>query len=355
MDHYHDNSIEDCGTKHFIIFNVNNEKKFKQILGRHYYLLNESNEKVSEDLYTVIESDRSIIGTKIGLRSPVTCASKCVCATCYGRELSAVNKDINTGLSGTLKLTEPLTQRLLSAKHLLSTNTDRVDFGEQFDEIFTVNMDSIYFQQDVDCTISFRKPTTEEFDEDEDAFYTKTLNILMAGSKKSIEYISPVKLYINSVFLPTEKMKNDELEISINSKSVDEEQFIFKYPVRNNELTRSLQEILDLIETSDHLGINNYHDFVNKFDDLLIQNDLAYINSVHIEMITAVLIRDAETKKRLDFNKEQLDDYVINRVSRSVMDAPLAVSLSFERLNDQLINLDTYEKNDVSMMDNLFL
>ena len=216
-------------------------------------------------------------------------------------------------------------------------------------------MDSIYFQPDVDCTISFKKPTTEEYDEDEDAFYTNTLYILMSGSKKAIEYSSPVRLFINSAFLPTEKMKNDETEISINSKSVDEEQYIFKYPVKNNELTRSLQEILDLIETSDHLGITNYHDFVNKFDDLLIQNDLGYINSVHIEMISAVLIRDAETKKRLDFSKEKLDDYVISRVSRSVMDGPLAVSLSFERLNDQLINLDTYEKTEVSMMDNLFL
>ena len=252
-------------------------------------------------------------------------------------------------------MTEPLTQRLLSAKHLLSTNTDKVEFGEQFEEIFTVNMDSVYFQSDVDCTISFKKPTTEEYDEDEDAFYTKKLNILMSGSKKYIEYESPVKLFINSVFLPTEKMKNDETEISITSKSVEEDQLIFKYPVKNNELTRSLQEILDLIETSDHLGITNYHDFVNKFDDLLIQNDLGYINSVHIEMISAVLIRDALTGKRLDFSKDMLDEYIIGRVSRSVMDGPLAVSLSFERLNDQLINLETYDKNEVSMMDNLFL
>ena len=94
---------------------MNNEKKFKQILGRHYYEIDENGEKVSE-LKTVTK-DSDLIGKKIGLRSPVTCCGKHVCATCYGRELSAVNKDINTGLTGTLKLTEPLTQRLLSAKH----------------------------------------------------------------------------------------------------------------------------------------------------------------------------------------------------------------------------------------------
>lgn len=117
IDHYHDNSIEDCGTRHFVIFSVDNERKFKQILGRHYYDLDANHEKCSE-LKTVTEASKEeLIGKQIGLRSPVTCAGKHVCATCYGRELSAVNKDINTGLSGTLKLTEPLTQRLLSAKH----------------------------------------------------------------------------------------------------------------------------------------------------------------------------------------------------------------------------------------------
>ena len=33
-----------------------------------------------------------IIGTKIGLRSPVTCAGRHVCATCYGRQLSLLRR-----------------------------------------------------------------------------------------------------------------------------------------------------------------------------------------------------------------------------------------------------------------------
>ena len=332
---------------------MNNEKKFKQILGRHYYEIDENGEKVSE-LKTVTK-DSDLIGKKIGLLSPVTCCGKHVCATCYGRELSAVNKDINTGLTGTLKLTEPLTQRLLSAKHLLSTKTDKVEWGETFEEVFSVNMDSIYFLPEVECSVSFKKPTAEEFDEDEDAYYTEKLNILLPGNKKFIEYKSPVKLLINEKLLPIEKMKDDDEYISINPKTLGEDEYIFKYQAKNNELTRSLQQILDLIESNDHLGITDYNDFVNKFDDLLIENDLGYINSVHIEMITAMLIREAETGKRLDFSTKDLDDYVINRVSKSVMDGPLSVSLSFERLNDQLVDLETYEKMDTSMMDYLFL
>lgn len=354
IDHYHDDSIEDCGTKHFVIFSVDSERKKSQIIGRHYYLLDDEDKKVSDELFTVTE-ESDIVGKNIGLRSPVTCAGKHVCATCYGKHLSKINKDVNTGLVATNKLTEPLTQRLLSAKHLLSTKTDKVEWGDDFTEVFSVNMNTIYLLQDVECTISFIKPKSEEFDEDEEMYFIDTFNILMAGNKRSTEYKSPVKLFVNPKLLPVDKMKDDDTEISINSKNIDDGEFIFKYQVKNTELTQSLQAILDLIENTDHLGITDYSKFVNKFDDLLIENDLDYINSVHIEMISAVLIRDLETGKRLDFSQDKLNDYTIIRLSKSVMDGPLAVSLSFERINDQLSDLATYEKDEISMMDNLFL
>lgn len=365
IDHYHDNSIKDCGTNYVVRYTIDNEKKFKQIIGRHYYEMKPESEnttkkfyKISEDtngeLKTITEENKNdLIGKIIALRSPVTCASKCTCATCYGRNLSEVNKNVNTGLVAVNKLTEPLTQKLLSAKHLLSTKTDKVEWGENFEDAFAVNMNAVYFN-DNEVTISFKKPNSDELDEEEEMYWTDKLSITFAGSKKAIEYVSPVKLFINNKLLPAEKMADDEEEITVNSKSWDEEEYVFKYQPKNNEITSSLQRILDLVESNDHLGIGDYSTFVNKFNDLLIENEMdGGIISVHAEMITAVLIRDPETNKKLDFSKDN-DDYVIHRVSKSVMSGPLAVSLAFERLNDQLVDLNTYEKDEVSMMDYLF-
>lgn len=243
---------------------------------------------------------------------------------------------------------------MLSAKHLLSTKTDKVEWGEDFENAFSVNMNVIYFNEN-DVTISFKKPTLEEFDEDENSYWTENIDITFAGSKKAISYSSPVKLFINKKLLTSERLNDDDECVSINSKSIDEEEFIFKYQAKNNELTKSLQQILDLIESNGHLGIDNYSEFVNKFNDLLIENDMnGGISSVQIEMITSVLIRDAENNKRLDFSNNNLVDYTINRVSKSVLTAPLAVSLSFERINDQLVDLNTYSKDEVSLMDYLF-
>lgn len=118
IDHYHDNNIKDCGTKHFVVINIDNKRKLRQFIGRHYYKINqETFEKLSDELFTIENNSEELIGQKIGLRSPVTCAGKHVCATCYGRTLSEVNKDVNSGLVAVNKLTEQLTQRLLSAKH----------------------------------------------------------------------------------------------------------------------------------------------------------------------------------------------------------------------------------------------
>ena len=354
IDHFHDNSIKDCGTKHFLVYSVDSPRKLRMIIGRHYYDLNEKGEKASDELHTVTKNSMDLVGKKIGLRSPVTCCGDHVCATCYGRHLSEINKDLNTGLVAVYKLTDPLTQRLLSAKHLLTTKTDKVDWGDVFSEYFDVNMDCVYFNQDKEFTLIIKKPSADTYDEDEDMYTLSDFEIQPAGVKKHIKYTSPTKLFINPKVLTVEALKDESDVLEISSKAINEDDFIFKYQPKNNALTKSLQQILDLIESNDHLGITDYNEFVNKFCDLLIENDMDSINSVHIEMITSTLLKDAETHERVDFSHDTLRPYVINRVSKTVMEAPLAISLSFERLNDQLIDLNTYKKDGSSIKDYLF-
>jgi hypothetical protein len=359
IDRYHDNNIEDCGTDHYINFIVTDDKMLKQINGRHYYDLDEKNQKISE-LNTVDSSrDSFLIGKTIGLRSPVTCASDRVCRVCYGKELSEINKDLNTGLVSVLLLTNPLTQKLLSAKHLLTTKTDKVEWGEKFLEYFSVNMNSIYVT-DPEITIEIKKIPKAEQDEDEEQPYTDTANIYHNG--KLVMVYNPEgdekqaklpRLYFDA---PTSFMEDDDSEeesVILNAIDYMENEPIFTFQAKNNELIQSLQEILDLIESNTHLKIETYHGMVNKFNELLLTNELE-VASVHAEMIVSVLIRDVETGKRLNFRASKLNDYKIYRVSKAVMSGPLSVALAFERLDEQLIDLATYEKDEESLMDFLY-
>jgi hypothetical protein len=350
VDRFHDNNFQDCGTEHLVNYKIDNEDKLSQIEGRHYHELNDSNEKVSE-LKTARLTDKKLIGKTIGLRSPVTCAGEKVCRTCYGSELSEINRDLNTGLISVLFLTNPLTQKLLSAKHLLTTNTETVNWEKDFIEYFEVNMNLIYFA-DKECTVIFKNKF--EYDEDEELPYITEFDVY-EKSKLLFHYNSPVKLFVDLKALKEKDLEfsTEANEYTIYSKNFTEEDPVFSFQVKNNELTKSLEQIVDLIETVDHLGENTYHGIVNRFNDLVIENGLD-IGSIHTEMIVSNLIRDTKIGKRLDFSKKKIDEYEIVRVSRSVMNGPLSVSLAFERLDEQLVDLETYQKEGSSLMDFLF-
>lgn len=349
IDRYHDHDNEDCGTTHFVKYDVVDQKHLDQINERHYYDLDEKGEKAPE-LKTVDTKDSSLIGKTIGLRSPITCAGDKVCRTCYGTNLSTVNKNLNTGLISILLLTNPLTQKLLSAKHLLTTNTEKIEWDSKFSEFFSVNMNAIH-PAHTDFSVSFPRIPRAEWDEDEDQPYTDYIEIY-DGAKKLFEYDLPVRFYYDFDNFWDESSKIEE-KIVLKSKDYTEMEPMFTFLAKNNELTKSLQEVLDLIESNGHLGIDNYHDLTNKFNDLLIVNGLNMM-SVHAEMISSVLIKDQETNKRPDFSFEDIPDYTIVRVSKAVLDSPLSVSLAFERLDEQLINLTTYEKDEESLMDYLY-
>ena len=344
-----DPDYKDCGSTHLVIYSVDNFKKLNSILGRHYYELDDGGNPIGE-LKTVRPLMTELVGKKIGLRSPVTCKKEngCICATCYGRELAEKNRHINCGLNAVYLLTNPLTQMLLSAKHLLSTNTVKVEFSDEFNEAFNVNLDKIYFNDLNDTTIEFKTPAADDYDEDVEAFLIDKIKITDNETKKSVEYTPPVKLYMNNKI----KISDDDEVVTVSSNSFDD--YVFYYEIKNNELTKSLENIVTLIESSHHLGVKTYSELVNTFNDLLIENGMGNIRSVHAEIISSILIRDEETGKPLDFSQTNLNTYKIIRVSKAVMNGPISKSLAFERLNDQFSDLSTYEKDEESYFDYLY-
>ena len=123
-----DNEVEDCQTKHFIKYSVDNQNKLNMVIGRHYYQLDQkTNKKISDELFTITKQSTELIGKTIALRSPVTCAcgNNKICKTCYGIELAENNKNLHNGLIAVLFLTNPLTQKLKNGiydRNIISKN-----------------------------------------------------------------------------------------------------------------------------------------------------------------------------------------------------------------------------------------
>ena len=351
MDTYVDSSVEDCGTKHTVSYNVSNGKMLNQIEGRIYYDYKEDGAIDYSKPKTVRSNDAFLIGRKIPLRSPICCSlpNHKKCKYCYGKELAEINDSLNQGIIAGTLFSSPVTQLMLSAKHLLSTNTVKVEWGDEFLKVFDVNTDTITFAENVNAEFEIEKPKEEDFDDENDAYVVNKLKLYIDGSKKPIEYVSPEPLFINKKLVNTKSS-----EIRIKPNQIKDDDFVFKFIVRNNEITKSLQNNIDIMESSSHLGITNYNDLVNRFNEILIENGLdGQITSIHIEMIISELLSDIKGNK-IDWSQDTIPEYRINRVSRSIMDAPISRSLSFERILEQLSNINTYDKDEYSIMDSLF-
>jgi hypothetical protein len=346
IDTWQDDDDKDCGTEHFIDYDINSDAKLKLIDGRNYYDLNGNKADYKHLKEISYETDKALIGKHIALRSPVCCISNSdhnrVCATCYGRKLSTANKNFHTGLVSVLEINSVLTQTLLSAKHLLSTSTDKIEWQPIFVKNFVMQLDEIYFNESaVNAELCFEMPTEDDYDEDEGMYEIKHFTMKDEETKKPVELDAPVPMYINPSLI-----EGKSGTIKLNSTQIGSETMIFKFVPHNNMLTKKLMDIIDLIESSGHLGIETVDQLVNKFADLLIANDMGSINLIHAEMICSKLIKTDEGNHYIDWSKKEIPPYHINRVSKSVLESPIAVSLSFERLNDQFSDINTYNNPD---------
>lgn len=355
VDTWHDNNIDDCGSKHYVRYQIKSQKYLDIINGRHYYEIPEDSEDAdTSKILTITKNDTHMIGRTIGLRSPITCCSNSdhnrVCSTCYGKELSEINKNMHTGLMAVSRLNEPLTQTLISAKHLLHSDISPIEWDKLFPNFhkdFEVSMDEIYFSETV-TKVKLILPEIKEddFDEEEGLYKINYIDIIDEDNDVPARLLPPVPMFVSSEVIDRNK---DKSNIIINSDEYDSDVKLFKFIPHNNMLSTKLLEIVNLIENNEHSGVNTIDELVNKFADLLISNNIN-INLINAEMICSKLIKD-NNNHNIDWSKEEIPEYHINRVSKSVMEAPLGRSLAFERILDQIFNLDTYDKNDPSMFD----
>jgi len=345
---------EDCDTDEYAEVLIDSKDTASRYNLR--YFLNE-NEGYLERFDTKIHQDK--IGQVLKFRSPIKCKCKDgnVCRTCYG-DLANVNSDIHIGIVAELELTEQLTQKLLSAKHLQTTASDVIDWPEEMLQYCIVDKGSIYIDTDKEKNGGYFVIDDDDLDRDEDNNLTISKFAIRNRMGNEIVIEPPIKLVLSKTIgelIETNPVRDSNNKITMSIKSLcNINDAIFTFNLENNELSTSLQAIIDLIESSDHLGITNIDEMVNKFLELLNEGDIG-LNAVHAELILRELCRDVNdlTKKPERFDNEE--DYQILKVSDGIFQSPSsAVSLSFEHLKKQIQSPDLYAKNGVSILDELY-
>lgn len=353
--------VSDCGTKHLIPYEIKSKKHLKKLNGKYY--------KLSLDDYDYsllnFNRDKDLIGKTIYVRSAVTCAlgGDHVCPKCIGATAST-NLDISDGLSAfeSEEVTKVVNQSILSTKHLLTTNSEVIEFNSEFynyfvilgGEINPVVNDNEKVPNIEDYAIYINPDDIVKMEEqDYDSLYNTCIGngrfYIRNIVDSSVEDIPIQAEGEKEIFLTEEALERMKKGKGlIYFKDLDDDDKLFEMVIMNKELTKPLYDLMNLLnkQRTDEIDETIYS-MSQKFLDLLIESNID-ANVVAGELIINRLIRSVERPyERPDFSQDELEPYMIYTVSKALEKnkSPL-MGLSFQNIKRQLLSDELYEERD---------
>lgn len=363
-----------CNTENYQTITIENAKFLSMIDGR-YYKLNPHGL-----IYTAHFYDRHLIGKTIYMFSPMTCASAAhgngICRRCYG-DLAYINKNIQPGIQAANNLSQPLTQKQLSSKHLLETSIEKFNWVYPFDRYFDININSIFPKEDAVSGVYILIDMHAIYsDSDEyyldgvddkrnvlDKYITEFTLIDKRGESYKIKSEEETEMYLTenfNTYLTTRAEVTDDEQYKVLLKDLINEDGImdiFSVNIINNDMIKSLKEIERLINRKSSIGEIDYD------KDILLQKFIQYvtrakinIQAVHLEVLLMNQIRSGRTRLRNPEWEVPGAEYQILTLDQSLKDNPSIVnSLIYQKLGDTLYYPLSFEKEAPSRMDLFFM
>lgn len=372
----------DCGSTNFIQLTIKDKKMLKMLVNRYY----RTNPNGIENC--IKRTDTHLIGQTIYLRSPITCASAArgqgICYKCYGDLAYTVydadiNFGVNIGRVASETLSSSLTQKLLSAKHLLETFIEKITWSPEFYKYFELEGNIIRTNGDIedsdlkDLKIIINPDNIALVDEEDDDLsyddddekgtplyneYITEFDVLNEanGEVSHICNDKNAKLYISSEFNTEIRRKAEAIDTSVAISFNDIKDItLFIMPIENNELSKTLDYLNDLLNKKSTIEKFNIHDLLQNIIGAVIDGGLN-IASTHLEVILSNQCRDASNI--LEKAKWYLHspDYQILTLDQALTSNPsVTVSLSYQKVKRMLYNPLTFKKNGSSFMDLFFM
>lgn len=356
----------DCGSKYLMTLDLRDhaEDKLRRINNR--TIIHPDTGELYE-YSTGDEIDERIINgeiDRIQFRTPSLCAlpNGKVCHTCYGKKLAKVNLTKSIGTIAALKLTEPMTQKLLSTKHLNFAVIDSFEWTKEFLENFEFVKDTIKPRNEK-LKIFVNEMYVDE-DRDFNRYRLDEFKFKVDNKGKEISVKAPFRLSLpdrNVVSL--DNKLNEELgryEITMKDLNAD---CLFETKIKNQGVADPLLSILSILERSDKIrneyDSSNYIMMYNDITNHLI-NSGTDVMSVHLEVIMRNMIfPNNNYKDRALFTDPESDiEFTIRNIGDSIIQSPSPIlSIIFEKIKAQLITDETnnfFSKNEESMFDSLF-
>ena len=358
----------DCGTKHLLQLFVKDGTFLHRLENKWY------TEHLGSPLKLIHYEDcKHLIGKTIYVRSLITCAGGDeVCHVCYGRDSNLVMNMPGMAIFNTEVYSEPVSQNILSTKHLLFTAANKIGFSESFNKYFKFNAGDVYLKEldewengvpTSGLSIRIEEGNVIPVNKHDIVEYNTFGNniespffVYNAKTKEydQIEIINYESMFIDSASMKSFKLVTDKTqnktyyEIPMDVLSSELEGRLMSIDIKNNGLTDNLYTIMNLLNKNAS-KYDNYSQLAQDFFETLIDAGIR-CRHVQAEVILNRLIRDANNVyNRPDFTKFENPEYKILTLNQALLNtkAP-TIGLSYQEIKRQILSDALYEDKDGS-------
>lgn len=381
----HEDPHYSCDTKNLQPVFIKNEKILNRYIDRYYRFVQNGLE------FVITKEDKQLIGQTILMRSPMTCASKArghgICYKCYG-DLAYIINDINVGKFAAEQMASELTQRLLSAKHLLEATIKKLLWSEGFNICFAINGNSIRIS-DEDDTLNFKNMfividpesiTGISIDyEDEECVindqnnmseFINEFDLVVGNQVYKINYYpeneEDQKIMDNNMYLSPEfselmrdkkYIKDDKIKICIADLISEDGDSppLFYFVLHNNDLSKPMEKIMAILDNSKTTSLFNRVTIAEALLDTVIEGGLSAM-AIHCEVLLSNQLRHQKDVLEMPEWEYPDEPYRLLTLNQALTDNPsITVSLLYQRLSRQLYNPLSFKKCKPSVMDLFFV
>lgn len=350
-----------CNSKHLVSYKIKTKKHLKSLVGKFY------KERLDDDHFKILKkTDTHLIGKTIHTKSIITCncGQDLVCPVCIGDKaelLFDIASGIGTYLS--MEVTKKFEQDVLSTKHLLTTDSEKIEFTKTFHKYFRLVANEIIFNPEdannLDDLAIFIDPKKvsklEEYDDDA-TFNTYiadgSFQIVdtMTGEAIDVQIKNDKELFITKD--ASELMREHKGYISF--KQIEPEMQIFAVVIQNNEKTKPLYELKGMLnkDSKENLTID---EAAQKVLDIFVEAGFS-APMIAGEMILNRLFRDEDNVMyRPNFGRYRKPKYRLCTLAR-VMEhnSSALLGFGFQNLKRQAMNPDLEERTSPCYIDGVY-
>lgn len=382
----------DCGTRNFVRYKVDSEDALKKIADRYYRFDPMGMERRTSNIYRVKIDNADLLGQEIYLRSPIKCLSAAkghgICKKCMG-ELYSIVPATNIGIYSVTNVTEPLTQMMLSAKHLLEAKINSATFdtsvmsAEDIAKFIMIDEGTIYVncenpdiahwrliikEEDIqDEVVASLENDEEDSDLDEYEDIRKYINIFYIHDTRTNEYF-PIKtseldnFYMTDWLVEFLNLKNandieDDIIIPFSALASENYPLFDIGSIHNDDMSARLESVIKVINLKANTDNYTAETFLETLSNKLNSIGLSNIMSIHLEIIIMNQIRSRDNIIEVpDWSAPNQENYQVLTLKKAIETHPsISISMQSESIAKMLYSPLSLKKTKPSTYDLFYM